>query len=163
VTATVADLHEVAPLVRAICRSRLGDDGEDVAQEALLALWLGLHRYNPARGSFAGWARGVTRNKLGDAYRRAGANRSVPMGEWDEHLPDPVTGPEELAVQADTTARLRRHVDQLPPRQRQVVVGRFFEGLTCVETATALGVPVGTAKSTQHAAVRNLQRLGVVA
>ena len=40
-----------------------------------------------------------------------------------------------------------RHVQALPTRQRAVLVLRFYEDLTEVETARVLGVAVGTVKS----------------
>jgi DNA-directed RNA polymerase specialized sigma24 family protein len=49
----------------------------------------------------------------------------------------------------------RRQV-QLPPRQRTVLVLRYWEQLTEAETAAALGWPEGTVKS---AASRGLRRL----
>jgi RNA polymerase sigma factor (sigma-70 family) len=48
---------------------------------------------------------------------------------------------------------------ELPFRQRAVLVLRHWEGLNEAETAAALGMPVGTAKST---ASRAMDRLRVV-
>lgn len=46
----------------------------------------------------------------------------------------------------------------LSPRQRAVVVLRYYEGLSEWEIADVLGVAVGTVKSTAHAANRHLAR-----
>ena len=45
----------------------------------------------------------------------------------------------------------------LPRRQRAVLVLRYFEDLSEVETATALGWPIGTVKSTAARALDSLQ------
>ena len=45
---------------------------------------------------------------------------------------------------------LLRALATLPPRQRAVVVLRYYEDLTEAQTAEALGIAVGTVKS-QHA------------
>ena len=55
--------------------------------------------------------------------------------------------------QRDSLVRLLR---QLPPRQRAVIVARYWEQLSEAEAAQALGCSVGTVKS---AAARGLRRL----
>jgi len=65
-----------------------------------------------------------------------------PTGE----LPDRPAPADDADLRHQVVAALR----DLPRRQRAVVVLRYFEDLTEVETATALGCSVGTVKS-QHA------------
>ena len=48
-------------------------------------------------------------------------------------------------------------LDQLPPRQRAIVVLRYFEDLSEREVAETLGVPVGTIKSSLHRALNSLR------
>ena len=53
---------------------------------------------------------------------------------------------------------LDRALDRLDPEQRAVVVLRFFLDLSLPETAAALGIPIGTAKSRLH---RSLERMRI--
>ena len=48
---------------------------------------------------------------------------------------------------------------QLPVRQRQVVVLRYFEDLTVEQTAAVLGCSTGTVKSYSHRALHRLREL----
>ena len=48
---------------------------------------------------------------------------------------------------------------QLPPRQRAVVVLRYYEDLTEAQTASVLGCAVGTVKSQGAAALGKLRDL----
>lgn len=54
----------------------------------------------------------------------------------------------------ETWAELRR----LPPRQRAVVVLRFYEDLPLTEIARLLGRPAGTVRSDLHRALDHLRR-----
>ena len=52
---------------------------------------------------------------------------------------------------------VRRALATLTPKQRAVVVLRYFEDLTERDTADVLGVSVGTVKSQTHLALRRLR------
>jgi RNA polymerase sigma-70 factor (sigma-E family) len=54
---------------------------------------------------------------------------------------------------------LRRALDSLPPRQRVVVVLRYYEDLTEKETAGVVGIAVGTVRSQARDGVARLRRL----
>lgn len=72
-------------------------------------------------------------------------------------VPEPVPpdGAEELSTRVVFENALRR----LPPRQRAVLVLRYFDDLTEARTAEVLGVAVGTVKSQANAALRRLREL----
>ena len=105
-----------------------------------------------------------------DAYvRRILYTRSVDAWRWRRHQPDPVdiaSHPEPVegvtespdAVAARLT--LAGALSRLTPRQRAVLVARFYEDRTEVDAARVLGCSVSTVKSqTRHA----LERLRVLA
>lgn len=52
---------------------------------------------------------------------------------------------------------LRSTMQDLPDRQREALVLRFFEDLSVEETATAMGCAAGTVKATVHQALRALR------
>jgi RNA polymerase sigma-70 factor (sigma-E family) len=103
-----------------------------------------------------------------EAYvRRTLYTRSVDAWRWRRHQPDPVEVTERLGspsrdegVEADVRLTLADALARLTPKQRAVLVLRFYEDRTEVEAAEALGCSVSTVKSqTRHA----LERLRVLA
>lgn len=77
-----------------------------------------------------------------------------------ERLLQPAAG---VAVDGTAEVDLRdspvRLLTQLPPRQRAVIVARYWEQLTEAESARALGCSVGTVKSATSRALRRLREL----
>jgi RNA polymerase sigma-70 factor (sigma-E family) len=77
---------------------------------------------------------------------------AVPAAELRDVPAEDFTG--RLAVGLAVRAALLR----LPPRQRAVIVLRYFEDLTEAQTAQALGVAVGTVKSQSRDALARLRQ-----
>jgi RNA polymerase sigma-70 factor (ECF subfamily) len=65
--------------------------------------------------------------------------------------------PGDDLVTADMTAAVRAAIERLPPPQRQVVQLAYFEGMTCREVASAVGIPEGTVKSRLRLALAKLE------
>lgn len=129
---------------------------EDLVQESLVRAARHWHRVDP--GAI-------------DAYvRRVMYTRSVDAWRWRRHQPDPVdtSGPDHdnrTAAQRDGTDALATRLtlldalSRLTPRQRAVLVARFYEDRSEVETARVLGCSVNTVKSQTRHALRRLRAL----
>src|SRR5580693_6768170 len=102
-------------------------------------------------GDPEGYLRRTLYNLAADGFRRQGRlQRKLLLLRAAEPPPaDPI-------AEVDLRDALVRLLLQLPPRQRAVLVLRYWEQLTEAETAAVLGWPEGTVKS---AASRGLQRL----
>jgi RNA polymerase sigma factor (sigma-70 family) len=92
--------------------------------------------------------------------------RSIDAWRWRRHQPDPVDPVRYERAGADDTDDVATRLtlvdalSRLTPRQRAVLVARFYEDRTEVDTAQVLGCSVSTVKSqTRHA----LERLRVLA
>lgn len=72
----------------------------------------------------------------------------------DEAALREVPGPERQPV---SRAELSAALAALPEEQREVVLMRFVDEMSLVEIASALSIPLGTAKSRLHNALRKLR------
>ena len=126
-------------------------DGEDLLQAALERL---LRNWRRVDTDLEGYLRRTLYNLAADGWRRRGRWRGR-LAEFRSQARAAGTGTEDVAV-VDLRDALVRLLQQLPPRQRAVVVLRYWEQRTEAETAELLGCTTGTVKS---AAARGLRRL----
>ena len=120
---------------------------EDIVQEGFLALWRNGARYDSSRGSVRGWILRIVHNRAIDALRRA-ATRDAPRVDDEgimERVASPVRTDVEL-VRRDEAREIRLALEGLPVEQSRVIELAYFGGLTHVEIASMLDVPVGTIK-----------------
>jgi len=77
--------------------------------------------------------------------------------EFDEelHLQTCAT-PETLAIAGDDRKRLTLAIETLPPRFREIIVLREFEGCSYKEIAAITAIPIGTVMSSLSRARRQL-------
>jgi RNA polymerase sigma-70 factor (ECF subfamily) len=65
--------------------------------------------------------------------------------------------PHDSAELSEQRARLREILTDLPDRQREAIVLRFFEDMSVEETARTMQCAEGTVKATVHQALRSLK------
>jgi RNA polymerase sigma-70 factor (sigma-E family) len=120
--------------------------GEDLVQSALTKVYLKWDRIDAPLA----YARRALATGAIDASRRKW------WGERPtEHLPD-TAGP-DATTGSDERDQLRRLLDELPARERAVVVLRYYCDQSEQETARTLGIPLGTVKSTCARALARLR------
>ncbi|WP_244930782.1 SigE family RNA polymerase sigma factor [Nocardioides sp. W7] len=124
-------------------------DAEDLLQVALVKVYAGWSRVSRAASPEA-YARRTLVNAFLSSRRPARFTRERLV----HTLPDAVTHDAD----PDDRLVLWPLVDALPPRQRAVVVLRYYEGLSEREIADELRIAPGTVKSTCAAALRSLRQ-----
>lgn len=159
-------LREVVEIIRPIVvryiRARLGTaervglSADDVAQEVCLAAIQALPRYQDQGRPFLAFVYGIASHKVADAHRAAGRNRSEPTDSVPERL-SLDAGPEQMAIQADSAARMKQLLAVLPEKQREILTLRIVVGLSAEETAEAVGSTPGAVRVAQHRALARLK------
>ncbi len=155
--ALVADLFaaEGARLVR---MARLFTDdrnaAEDLVQEAFIRLHRAAHRIDdPAKA--APYLRSIVINLARDHNRRGLMSlrhqEALPAGSTPE-------APEDELELDERRRRVVAEVRELPPRQRDCLLLRFYLELTEVETAEVLGISKNTVKTHLRRGMDTLRR-----
>jgi RNA polymerase sigma-70 factor (ECF subfamily) len=115
-------------------------------QEVFIAVWRDAARFDPARGSVSSWLFALARHKAIDLVRKEASIRRH-TAEIDlsfEEGPDDVDRDAWMNIRRE---RVRAALATLPEAPRTAVELAFFSGLTHVEVAEHLGIPLGTAKT----------------
>ena len=124
-------------------------DAEDLLQTALAKTFLAWGRIRDP-GALDGYVRRIMVNAQTSVWRR----RRVEEYSTDELPEQPGRDP---TADAELHDALWTALARLPKRARAAVVLRFYEDLSEAETADALGVTVGTVKSTVSRALVRLR------
>jgi RNA polymerase sigma-70 factor (sigma-E family) len=124
-------------------------DAEDLVQAALAKTYLAWGKIND-RAALDNYVRRAMVNTHISWWRR----RKLEEYPTDE-LPDQAIA--DHAGESDTAEVVRRALDRLPERMRAAVMLRYFEDMTEPEIAAALGISLGTVKSTVSRAVAKLR------
>jgi RNA polymerase sigma-70 factor (sigma-E family) len=124
-------------------------DAEDIAQQTLLKAYRSWSRVKDSDSPAAYLRRMLTNTYL--SQRRPKGRR---LELLTDAPPEPAHAP---AAGAEERMALWPHVKSLPPRQRAVIVLRYYEDLSEQEIADTLGCSRGNVKSTAHHALKALR------
>ncbi len=130
---------------------------EDVVQEAFAGLYRRWEKLSDP-GKALPYVRSSVLNGCRSQLRRHGRAPAVAAaGLADAALP--VVSAESAVLSAEQRRSVLRALRQLPPRQREVLVLRFYLDLSEPEIAAEMGIGPSTVRSTAHRALGALGRM----
>ncbi|RZF65240.1 sigma-70 family RNA polymerase sigma factor [Sphingomonas populi] len=121
---------------------------DDVVQEALVAIHLKRHTYEPER-PFRAWMTGIARYKWIDRLRSNNRDRSDPI----EGLEVPI---EDHASEVSGRMDVQKLLTQLKPAQADVIRLVKVEGYTIQEASAATGQSIALVKVNIHRGIARL-------
>jgi RNA polymerase sigma-70 factor (ECF subfamily) len=147
-----------APRVKAYLQRRGSgaSQAEELAQEAMLAVWRKATLYDPARATAAAWVFAIARNLWIDTLRRSRLSLPPPDPSDD---PVPIPLADALLTAEDRARRLHAALQDLRPEQMESLQLAFFDDRSHKEIEQMLGVPLGTVKSRLRLAMSRLRAL----
>jgi RNA polymerase sigma-70 factor (ECF subfamily) len=143
-----------------LCVSLLGNqnDAQDAVQETALRFLRDLPRFR-GESSITTWSMGIAINVTREMRRRKRPNESFDDAQESlAAMPRIARSPDESASLKESHELLRDTLSDLPQRQREAIVLRYFEDLSIDDTAAAMACASGTVKATIHQALRVLRQ-----
>jgi RNA polymerase sigma-70 factor (ECF subfamily) len=130
-------------------------DAEDLLQRVFLKVIEALPRYEDRGVPFGAWLFRIARNAVVDQGRvpQPTTTLDAALGHVDG-----AHGPDRLAELAADRAVVRAALSELTPEQREVVLYRFFAGLSPREIGLLMGKREGTIRALQFRALATLRR-----
>ena len=124
-------------------RTLLRDESvaREVVQEALVAAWKGMERFDVTK-DIGSWLRGIVRNKWKDVCRKKG--RKLDFAQEDlEYLEAKMEALEQRPAVFDDLAECR---EKLPGEMREVVALSYDEGMKSEAVGEKLGISGATVR-----------------
>jgi RNA polymerase sigma-70 factor, ECF subfamily len=156
-TAFTALFEFYAPRIKAMLMrtGATADAAEDIAQEALVAVWRKSAYFDPARASASAWVYTIARNLRIDRLRKE--KRATLYAPYEMIEGEEPERPDGALDASERQERVRAALDELPPEQVRVLQLSFFEGRPHGDIAALLELPLGTVKSRLRLAMTRLR------
>jgi len=125
------------------------EEAREVAHEAFVKAYGALAGFK-SEARFSSWLYQIALNLCRDRLRRRKTRATVSLDELEANGPVLVAhelGAQEQLIRDDLASAVRRAIELLPAEQREVVILKEYQGLTFLEIAQALDVPVSTVKT----------------
>jgi RNA polymerase sigma factor (sigma-70 family) len=142
------------PLIRLATVLADADTALDIVQDCYEAVW----RLQPPvtdAEHFVAYLRRAVINRSRSRLRRLRTLRRF-LAQARPPVDEPAA--DHALLVAEQHRELIAHIDHLPARQREVIVLRYYCGLSELETAATAGISPGTVKSATHRAIAALRR-----
>jgi RNA polymerase sigma-70 factor (ECF subfamily) len=140
------------------CYLRTGNRAvsEDLVADVFLEALRGIRRYRYRGTPFVAWLYRIAHNLTADHLQRNARRPTVPLAS-EEQNPQ-LQAPDDTARSA-VWHDVHAAIQQLTDDQQQVILLRFFQGLSHEETAAVMGRRSGAVRALQNRALVALRRL----
>lgn len=152
------DRHQGIALRTATLMAGNASDAEDATQTAFVKAFFALGRFRPG-APFRPWLLRIVVNEARN-QRRSGARRaSLALRAFEAGRATDVSAPsaERTLLERERAHSLVDALNELPDRERDVLVCRYLLGLTEQETAAALKLRLATVRSRRTRALKRLR------
>lgn len=147
------------PKIFAYVTRRIGNrhEAEDLTSNIFVRVLENMKNFNPKKSSFKTWIYMIATRMMID-YFRTQKNRRTESIEMAETVSDPEKNPHQQAQQNQQREKVISVMDKLADRHQQVLMLKYFSGLSTPELALALGVTENNASVVLHRALKDFEK-----
>lgn len=131
---------------------------EDTTQDIFLRVWRALPGF-AGQSALSTWIYAIAKNACLSELRKRKPTVSLDQNDDEDGYNPAVAALAAPDADDSATVSVGQLLDQLPERYRQAVVLFYMEDKSYEQTATSLGLPLGTVKALLHRARKRLIEL----
>jgi RNA polymerase sigma-70 factor (ECF subfamily) len=161
---TLIEMYQVQAVQAAVLITQDRAAAEDIVQNAFLRSYQRIEQFDTAR-PYRPW---LLRMVVNDALKAVARQKrlisldtqaDVPYHKLAERLDTTTTEPEDVVQRNELRDEIKEAIDKLSPRQRAVIIMRYYLGLSEREISNELNCAPGTVKWHLNIARERLQTL----
>ncbi len=130
------------------------EDAEDITSDIFVKIYSKIDTYDESKASLSTWIYSMTSNTVIDFYRTNHIHSEIP-----EDLTDEKSTIEDEILNNESLELLANALTQLPQEQMDIIVLRYYKGLTLQEIAAKMNLSYGVAKLRHREALGRLRDL----
>jgi len=128
------------------------EDAEDLCADVFVKVYDKLDTFDESKARISTWIYSITSNTVIDFYRTNHIHSEIP-----EDLSDTKSSIEEEVLTQESLSELAAALLKLPEEQRDIIVLRYYKGLTLQEVAKTMNLSYGITKLRHREALGRLQ------
>ncbi len=130
------------------------EDAEDITSDIFVKIFSKLDTYDDSKASISTWIYSMTSNTVIDFYRTNHVHSEIPEDLCDEAntIEDEILNNESLELLADA-------LEKLPQELMDIIVLRYYKGLTLQEVAKLMNLSYGVTKLRHREALGKLREM----
>lgn len=130
------------------------EDAEDLCSDVFIKIYSKIDTFDSSKASISTWIYAMTSNTVIDFYRTNHIHSEIPedLAEEKSLIEDEVLNNESLEI-------LAKALKELSQEQRDIIVLRYYRGLTLQEVAAQMNLSYGVTKLRHREALGRLRDL----
>lgn len=125
------------------------EESEEIVVDVFAQVWRTAHNYDPQKSRVDTWLFMIARSRILDRLRKLQRSTKKQTASKEAYLQSPNTSPDPIedVVISERRSVVLAALEQLNPKNRQILELSYYKGLSHQQIAEAMNLSLGTVKS----------------